>query len=245
MRIEQGDGWTLYNADCLDVLPMLTGVDAVITDPPYCSGGRQQQGARLQISKNDSRGDGDWFLGDNMGTDTYLWFMRQIASRAFDACTDGSPAYIFTDWRQYTTVVTAWESIGWTLRTVIVWDKDRGGAMGSWWRSNHEWVAVFAKGKPRPLAHASFFNTWRGSKPQGGEHPTEKPLNLLRYIVQSVTPGGGLICDPFAGSGTTGVAALTQGYDFVGVERNPLYFDIACRRIEAAAMQQRLDLAEG
>ena len=117
--------------------------------------------------------------------------------------------------------------------------------MGSWWRSNHEWVAVFAKGKPRPLAHASFFNTWRGSKPQGGEHPTEKPLNLLRYIVQSVTPGGGLICDPFAGSGTTGVAALTQGYDFVGVERNPLYFDIACRRIEAAAMQQRLDLAEG
>ena len=64
MKIEQGNGWTLYNADCLDVLPMLTGVDAVITDPPYCSGGRQQQGARLQISKNDSRGDGDWFLGE-------------------------------------------------------------------------------------------------------------------------------------------------------------------------------------
>ena len=227
----------LYHGDCLEILPAIGKVDAVITDPPYSSGGRQQQGARAVYAKaarvsEDTRTD-EWFLGDNMGSDTYTRWQRQIAKFCCDSCSFGSPAYIFTDWRQYTNIVTAWETCLWTLRNVVVWDKAKGGALGSWWRNNHEWVCAFVKGKPRPMPHGSFFNTWTGTKPQGGEHPTEKPLKLIEYLVETV-PVGSIITDPFMGSGTTGVACIQLGRKFIGIEINKRYFNIACRRIENA-----------
>jgi len=234
----------LYHGDCLEVLKTLEpgSVDAVVTDPPYCSGGRQQAGARNTITKNGSRPDGDWLLTDNMGIDTYLWFMRQLAAQCVLVCSVGSPAYVFTDWRQYTTVVTAWESAGWTLKNVLVWDKCKSGAMGSWWRNNHEWVAMFVKGKARPLASHSFFNVWSGNKPQGGDHPTEKPVDLLAYLTSSITPEGATVLDPFMGSGTTGVACVQTGCNFIGIEIDRGYFEIAERRIAEAQAQLRMEL---
>ena len=231
---------TLYLGDCLEILPTLGNVDAVITDPPYSSGGRQQAVTRSLFSKakkvsEETRTD-EWFLGDNMGSDTYVRWQRQIARVCLDICTFGSPAYVFTDWRQYTNIVTAWETSLWTLRSVVVWDKNRNGAMGSWWRNNHEWICALVKGKPRPLPHGSFFNTWKGSKPQGGEHPTEKPVELIKYLVETVSEKG-IILDPFAGSGTTGVACVQTGRRFIGIEINKKYFDIACKQIEEAYRQ--------
>jgi len=237
------DDVTLYLGDCLDVMRGLPDacVDAVVTDPPYCSGGRQQAGARNTISKS-TRSDGAWLPADNMGTDTYLWFMRQIAKDCVRITAAGGSAYVFTDWRQYTTIVTAWESAGWTLKNVLVWDKNRGGAMGSWWRNNHEWVPIFVKGKARPLSSCSCFNTWTGSKPQNGEHPTEKPLALLEYMVGAITPEDATVLDPFMGSGTTGVACVQTGRRFIGIEIDPTYYAIAERRIAEARAQLRLPL---
>jgi DNA modification methylase len=235
----------VIHGDCLEVMRGMAdgSVDAIVTDPPYCSGGRQQAGARGIISKNDKRTDEQWFLGDNMGTDTYLWWMREVARECVRLATQGSQAQVFTDWRQYTTIVTAWESVGWTLRSVVVWDKAKGGAMGSYWRNNHEWVAVFCKGKPRPLAHRSCFNTWTGSKPQAGLHPTEKPLELMRYLVGTIAPDARppVVLDPFAGSGTTGRAALSLGYQFIGIERDAAYVEIARDRL--ADVQPELEPA--
>ena len=73
-----------------------------------------------------------------------------------------------------------------------------------------------------------------------GEHPTEKPRRLMSELVADFTQPDDLICDPFMGSGTTGVAAVMAGRRFVGIEINPLYFDIACRRIEDAQRQGSL-----
>lgn len=112
--------------------------------------------------------------------------------------------------------------------------------MGSWWRNNHEWVAIFAKGMPRRLPHGGFFNTWTQSKPQGGEHPTEKPVELLNYICSAVMPAEGTVLDPFMGSGTTGVACVQAGRAFVGIDIDPAYVEIATRRIRQAQAQPRL-----
>ena len=239
---------TLYLGDCLEILPTLGMADAVITDPPYSSGGRQQQGARNNFRKagsvsRETRSD-EWFLGDNMGSDTYLRWQRQIAGACLDVCSFGSPAYVFTDWRQYTNVVTAWETSLWALRSVVVWDKAKGGATGSWWRNNHEWACAFVKGKPRPLPHGGFFNTWTGAKPQGGTRPTEKPVALIKRLAETV-PAGGAILDPFMGSGTTGVACIELGRKFAGIEIGEKYFDIACKRIETAAAQGKFNFEEG
>ena len=222
----QQSGTTIYLGDCLDIMPHLESetFDAVVTDPPYSSGGRNQSQARNIISKGgDNREPDEWFMGDNMGVDTYIRWMRQIARESLRLVIQGGHAYVFTDWRQFTNLSTAWESVGWSLRSVIVWDKAKGGAMGSFWRNNHEWCCVFTKGQPNPPAHRSCFNTWTGSKPQGHEHPTEKPLGLMTYIIGAIPKDTRKILEPFAGSGTTLEAAKLCGFDSVGIERNPIY----------------------
>ena len=227
---------TIFVGDSLDILPALQSdsFDAVVTDPPYSSGGRNQATARNIIAKADAtecRQNDEWFLGDNMGVDSYVRWMRQIAKECLRCVIRGGHGYVFTDWRQYTNVVTAWESVGWTLRSVIVWDKNRGGAMGSFWRNNHEWCCVFAKGQPAPPPHRNCYNTWTGSKPQGSVHPTEKPLALMGYIISAIPKQTGAILEPFAGSGTTLQAAKNNGFRAVGIERSEVYADLCIKKL--------------
>ena len=84
---------------------------------------------------------------------------------------------------------------------------------------------------------------WRFKIDRDQVHPTQKPLALMRHIVKSSTRCGGLVLDPFMGSGTTGVAAIKLGRKFIGIERERKYFDIACRRIEEAYKQGDLFVA--
>jgi len=74
----------------------------------------------------------------------------------------------------------------------------------------------------------------------GRVHPTQKPLDLMRWCIDKCKPDPQTILDPFMGSGTTGVAAIQLGRKFIGIEREPKYFDIACKRIEQAAAQGKL-----
>jgi DNA modification methylase len=76
--------------------------------------------------------------------------------------------------------------------------------------------------------------------PSQRDHPTQKPVPLIEQLIQIASPGGALFLDPFMGSGTTGVACMNLGRQFIGIEREPKYFDIACRRIDDAQRQQRL-----
>jgi DNA modification methylase len=230
---------TIYHGDALDVLPEIgEEVQTIVADPPYCSGGRTQASARATFEKNDNkrrqRTGKAWFLTDNMGTDSYVWWLRELAGRCFDVAQVGAHAYVFTDWRQYTNVVTAWETKGWTLRSVVVWDKARGGAMGSFWRSNHEWIPVFTKGPPRPLPRADFFNVWSGVKPQDGDHPTVKPLALIQHLIDA--GGGGLVLDPTMGSGTTLRAAKNLGARCIGVDLEEDYCKLAVDRLRQEAL---------
>ena len=80
----------------------------------------------------------------------------------------------------------------------------------------------------------------RGVRKRGNFHPTVKPVELMRWLIRLVTPLGGLVLDPFVGSGTTGVAAWREGRRFIGIEREPEYFEIARRRLDDATRQGRL-----
>ena len=220
---------TLYHGDAVDLLRggSVTGYGSIITDPPYCSGGRQQVEARQRISKS-GRSDVDWLPTDTMGSDTYIWWMRQLGQMWMGEAPAGSHLYCFTDWRQYPTVVTAFETVGWCLRSCVVWSKGRGGAMGSFWRNDHELIAVFAKGAPTPLPNGGFFNVLTAVKPKGGKHPTEKPMEIVGRLVEACP---GIILDPFAGSGTTLVAAKRQGRRAIGIEIEEKYCEEAAKRL--------------
>lgn len=75
-------------------------------------------------------------------------------------------------------------------------------------------------------------------------HPTEKPVTLVCQLIKDFSDNGDLVIDPFMGSGTTGVACVQMGRKFIGIEIDPGYFEIACKRIEAAQRQTRMDLAQ-
>lgn len=120
------------------------------------------------------------------------------------------------------------------VRSQMVWDKDWIATECVGLRPSYELVAYIPVGGHRikdRRARDIFTVKWGATKPNG--HPAEKPVALLAELGRLC--GDGTICDPFMGSGSTGVAALQSGRSFVGIEQSPEYFDIACRRIEEAA----------
>ena len=197
----------LICADCRDVLPTLGRVDAVVTDPPYGIGRDGQ--------KQTTGGHG--------GRKYYefkLWDRERPPKEIFDLIIDRSEHHIiwggnyFADWLP--------ASSKW-----LVWDKDQRIN-----QSDGELAYTSLEGALR------IFDLNRVSLlMDGAQHPTQKPVELMKWSIQHLPRDVQTICDPFMGSGSTGVAAVKLGKSFIGIEREPDYFDIACRRIEQAYKQ--------
>ena len=219
MRVETlADGITLYNADCRLVLPTLGKVDAVITDPPYGIAFESNHVAR---------------------TTTAGWMRQQIAS---DTTLDARDA------------VLSWHNGDWLCfgsnkrdaptdtRGTLVWDKGPSSGMGDLsfpWKGSFELIFVGGKGWQGSRDEGVIKGHWIVTRASMGRvHPNEKPESLMRYLLQKSIAK--LILDPFMGSGTTGVAAVKLGRKFIGIEIEPKYFDIACRRISEALKQPDL-----
>ncbi len=238
-RREQIGDCTLYLGDCLEIMPALGKVDAVVTDPPYCSGGATEasrgrathQGLRTETIRS---GRFAWFGGDNMTTAGLCELLRSMCVRA-PIPEDGS-ILSFCDWRMATMLAPAMESAGLRLRNMIIWDKGHFGA-GTGFRPRHEMILHLTKRAPT-FYSASVSNVLH--YPRVGktrEHPTQKPHGLMADLIRVVSPESGLVLDPFMGSGSTAIGAISCGRAFIGIERSEEYFDIACKRIEEAYRQ--------
>jgi DNA modification methylase len=215
MREEIIGDCRLINADCRDVLPTLPKVDAVVTDPPYgINYGKLMKG----------KGDGNGGLDANRWKDygTFDWdthrpapeVIRQIANTAKDSIIWGGNYFA--------------DLLPPTMRW-LVWDKCQEFSLADF---ELAWTSQNAAGR-----------TFRYSRPEalgdGRHHPTQKPVELMKWCLGFV-PKAQTILDPFMGSGTTGVACVQMDRKFIGIEREPKYFDIACRRISEAYKQPRL-----
>lgn len=197
---------TLYLGDCMDILPTLPKVDAVITDPPYGI-----NAARTRKSQKDG-----WV---DYGVDG--WDKEKPADSCIKALLDASNVQIVWGGNYFTNVLPP--SMQW-----LVWDKgQRNFSLAdcefAWTNQNNA---------------ARVFDYSRGAALQDGkQHPTQKPIALMSWCIEQCKNNPQTILDPFMGSGTTGVAAVQIGRKFIGIEREPKYFDIACRRIEDAQRQ--------
>jgi len=241
-RVEHIGDATLYLGDCLEVLPTLRGVDALLTDPPYSSGGQFRGDRAQKTSTKYVQTTSDWtcrveFSGDNRDQRAFLAWSAIWFGYALRCTNPGAVALVFTDWRQLPTMSDALQCGGWVWRNIVTWWKpgirmQRGRFSGS-----AEYVLYGSSGVPVD-GERSPQNVIQVA-PVGGddkEHIAEKPVALLRQLI-GVTPPSAVILDPFMGSGTTGVAALQLGRRFIGIEIEPRYFDLACRRIEEAPLQ--------
>ena len=224
--------------ECLAAMRAMPGasVDAIVTDPPYCSGGfteSQRKQANGQGLRSETLADVGWFDGDKMGTSGITWLLRSIA---FEACRVLKPTgtmSFFTDWRMVSNLQPAVESAGMQFRSLIVWDKEQPG-LGFGFRAQHELILHFAPGKPE-YHDKSTGNVIRVSRERWEYHQTQKPVDLMRRLIRVVAPEDGVVLDPFMGSGSTGVAALREDRRFIGIDRNESYCETARKRLDAEA----------
>lgn len=228
---------TLYLGDALEIMAGLPDVDAVVTDPPYCSGAATEanrgsathQGLRSETIRS---GRFKWFGSDNMTTAGLCELLRGMCVRA--RVIESGSILTFCDWRMVTMLAPAMESAGWRLRNLLVWDKGHFGC-GTGFRPRHEMIIHLTR--RAPVFHSASVGNVIGAKRVGAgrQHPTEKPADLIEDLIRVVSPPGGTILDPFMGSGTAGVACKTLGRSFIGIEADPEHFETACRRLSYGA----------
>jgi site-specific DNA-methyltransferase (adenine-specific) len=247
-RVEVIGNATLYQGDTLEILSAMQGkVDAVITDPPYSSGG-MVRGDRMGSTRDKYQSpqvdvEHPEFTGDNRDQRGFhawasLWLMH-----ALTITKPGGVAALFSDWRQLPTMTDALQSGGWVWRGIVPWDKVNARPMPNRFRAQCEFV-VWGTNGPRDFTTvgAEYHPGILTEKPPANdarEHSTQKPAGIMATLCR-VAPVGGIVVDPFMGSGTTGVACMDIDRRFIGIEKEPRYFDIACRRIEDAQRQGRL-----
>jgi DNA modification methylase len=209
---------TLYCGDCMDIFPLIGKVDAVITDPPY--------GIGLKV-KTRSTKQNDAYSGGQFKTD-----FSAIHGDDYEFDPTFLLGYPCILWgaNNYARYLPA--SNGW-----LVWYKCGGIKGFAMSECEMAWSNILSSTR-------HFDHLWHGFKraSENGkkvEHPTQKPIALMAWCIQHAASAE-TILDPFMGSGTTGVAAIQLGRKFIGIERDPAYFEIACRRIELAVSQGQL-----
>lgn len=238
--------FSLHQGDALSVLSTLPGncVDSVITDPPYNSGGRtaKERTSRTSRQKYTSADAGHAlpdFTGENMDQRSYGFWLTQIMTEAQRATRPGGTALLFTDWRQLPITTDAIQAAGWTWRGVLAWHKPAARPQKGRFTQNCEFIVWGSNGDMDGGSNAVYLpGLYSGSQPSGKkrQHITQKPVEVMRELVK-ISPPGGTVLDFCAGSGSTGVAALLEGRDFIGVEKTKHYAEIASDRLTEALWQ--------
>jgi modification methylase len=254
---------TLYLGDCMEIIPTLDPVDAVITSPPYnlgnTSGGgfpakkighytaeakmtsRGGQGKWSRASAADGLGNGYASYDDAMPHDAYVAWQHSLISALYERLTDAGAIFYNHKPRVLNgCLVTPLVYIppGLPIRQVIIWARAGGiNFSPSFYVPTHEWVVLIAKPdfRLRDKSASGIGDVWYIPQEANDKHPAPYPLKLPLNILQTNTAK--VVLDPFMGSGTTAIACIKTGRDFVGIEIDEGYFEGACARIRLAHAQ--------
>lgn len=236
----------IYLGESLDMLNEMetddgSRFDALITDPPYCSGagtlaGRQDDPTIKYCHSGNAAGRAT-FSGDSRDPRSFLFWFTMWMSYGREHCKDRAYSLVFSDWRQMPMLTDVFQSAGWFWKGVAVWNKGRGSRAPhkGYFRHQSEFIVWGTNGKVQKLTDRGPFDGVHTFpvKQSDKHHMTGKPTPLFNELVK-VAPVGGLVLDPFAGSGTTGVAAVLNDRRAVLFEQSEAYCEIAAKRLEAA-----------
>lgn len=236
-----GNGVALYPGDVLELTPQLPAAlfDALITDPPYSSGGttaaeRKADPIAKYCQRNDSLGRATFRDQRSWRYWCTLWLgsCRRATRR-------GGYCLVFTDWRQLPALTGALQASGWTWRGVIAWDKG-GGARAPHKRYHRHQCEYVVWGTNGPCQRATHYGPFDGCisysvcaqrAARDKHHITGKPTPVMERLLRCVPPGGAVL-DPFAGSGTTLVAALRTDRRARGFKLAGEHCQVTTRRLQ-------------
>lgn len=238
MRVETIGNAVLYLCDCRDILPTLPKVDAVITDPPYGIVAKFGEQNRLDGSR---KLQWDW---DGEGTHDAI---REALTLGLERLSRPGNAFAFAGFDTVEFAREIFRSAGMTPKPWAWVKKCPPPPMpGNRWPSAFEVACLgydagaYFGDHDTSRRNVMVDDALRAGNSERSGHPTQKPLKMMTHLVASLCRPNGVVLDQFMGSASTGVAALNLGRSFIGIEREPKYFDVACRRIEDAQRQGRL-----
>lgn len=235
--------WSLCHGDAFSHLGRLPdqSVDAIITDPPYGAGFSTAE--RLRTSKEKYVSSDAAYAkklpnmaGDAVMAEHWRATMDSLLAQSLRLLRPGGHFLAFIDWRGLPSLTAAVLASGLRPRGVLVWNKGRASRpYRGGFRMQSEMIVWASAGTLKPYEGQPYLDgVLSHTTPTNGKlHITQKPLGLMEELVQ-VVPRGGVVVDPFAGSGTTGVAAVQSGRRFIGYELVPEYYDTALSRLREA-----------
>ena len=212
----------LWQGDCLELMKNIPdgSVDLVLTDPPY---GMDFQSNWSKLGPKHQK-----IKGDNK---PFIWFLYD----AYRVLKDDSALICFTDWKNQETFKMAIDAAGFKIKSQVIWNRmhhgmgDLKGSFGP--MHDVAWFAVKGKYKFKGKRPKDVLSHKRipGDK---NTHPTMKPISLNEELLKSLTTENDTVLDPFMGSGSTGVACKNLNRNFIGIELDEKYYQIAKERIE-------------
>jgi len=233
-------GITIYHGDAFDVLPELSGIDAVITDPPYSSGGAfrgdRAQATTAKYVTSDCAAYRPEFAGDNRDQRSFLAWCSLWLNAARMASNPGAPVACFIDWRNLPVMTDAIQAGGWIWRGIAVWSKKFGRPNQAGFSNACEFVAWGTHGpanEGREDYPAGHLECSRSANDR--DHIAQKPEPVMNWLVR-IAPSRGVVLDPFMGSGTTLRAAKNLGCRAIGIEVDERYCEIAARRLSQGVL---------
>jgi len=230
----------LYQGDALNLIPQLPQgiVDAVVTDPPYSSGG-QFRGDRAgktvaKYVQSGSLQERSEFSGDNRDQRSFLAWCSLWMCAARHASNDGACMVSFIDWRQLPVLTDAIQCGGWVWRNLGTWWKPGVRMQKGRFSGSAEYVIYATNGAHDSDGECSPQNVISCAPVSGDDklHIAEKPMPVVDWAL-SVTRPGCLVLDPFMGSGTAAMGCIRTGRRFIGMELDSFTFDSTAARIEA------------
>ena len=220
------NGIKIYHGDAMDILPTIGGADLVVADPPYTFG--------IASTEQSTTRNGLW--GDLMNSG--YWYAGWLKEAWRLTINRQGAIWVFNSWRSYPVLARGAYAAEIPISSLAVWDKEWIGPAGkNSLRPTYELIALMAH-KKFVIENRSLSDIikckWMAAHIGETKHPAEKPLSLIRKLIDE--SGGGLVVDPFMGSGTTLKAAQELGQPAIGIEIEERYCEIAARRLAQSSL---------
>lgn len=225
--------------DCLKVLKDIpdNSIDLIVTDPPYrtISGGNKSEKWKSGY-KNSILYKNDGKIFEHNDIDHKKWLKE-----CYRVLKNNSHIYIMTNVLNLFNLEKLATEVGFKVHNLLVWEKNTANA-NRWYMKNCEYVLFMRKGKAKTINNPSSKTVHKYNNIIGNKlHPTEKPIDLMKFYVSNSSNKNDVVLDPFMGSGSTGIACKELNRNFIGIEIDEKYFDIAEKRIKDTNKWEDLD----
>ena len=219
----------LKQGDCLELMKEIPdgSVDLVLTDPPYL----------CDYSRHDSKSRFSKKIANDKNTEQNEMMIKSYLKECYRIMRNNTALYCFCNYKKIDFFKQEIEKSGFNIKNIIVWDKQKQGMgdLSTTFGYSYEFIIFASKGQPK-IRGKRIPDVWRFSRVKSKEqlHQNQKPIDLLLQAIEKSSDKGFVVFDGFMGSGSTGVACVNTGRDFIGFELDEGYFQIAQQRIEQA-----------